>query len=69
MNKFFSFTAGAICGVLIGATVIVLFTPVSGEELLTNLKNRWEEALEEGQKAMEARQQELETQFEMLKRG
>lgn len=69
MNKFWSFAAGALCGALVGSVTVMLLTPASGSELLTAARQRWEDAISEGKKAMEARQQELEAEFERMKRG
>lgn len=67
MNKMFSFLAGAMCGALIGAVTAVLLAPTSGEELRTNAKSRWDEAIAEAQKAKEETQKQMEAQFEQLK--
>ena len=64
MNKVFSFTAGAICGALVGGVLVVLFTPVSGEDLLQAVTDRWQAALSEGRQAMDERRRELESQFQ-----
>jgi len=63
MNKVFSFSAGAICGALVGGVLVLLFTPASGEDLLQAANDRWQSALNEGRQAMEARRRELEGQF------
>ena len=69
MNKFWSFAAGALCGALVGSVTVMLLTPSSGDELIAAARQRWEDAINEGKKAMEARQKELEAEFERLKRG
>lgn len=69
MSKLFSFTAGAICGALVGATVILLMTPASGEDLVATARARWEDALAEGQRAREARERELHAEFESMTRA
>ena len=63
MNKVFSFSAGAICGALLGGVLVLLFTPASGEDLIQQAQERWQAALKEGKQAMEARRQELEAEF------
>ena len=63
MNKVFSFSAGAICGALVGGVLVLLFTPASGEDLLKAVNDRWQSALHEGRKAMVDRRRELEDQF------
>ncbi|MCA9874439.1 MAG: YtxH domain-containing protein [Anaerolineales bacterium] len=64
MNKVFSFSAGAICGALVGGVLVLLFTPASGEDLLQAANDRWQAALNEGRQAMEQRRRELESQFQ-----
>ncbi|MCB8987987.1 MAG: YtxH domain-containing protein [Ardenticatenaceae bacterium] len=64
MNKVFSFSAGAICGALVGGVLVLLFTPASGENLLQAANDRWQAALNEGRQAMEQRRRELESQFQ-----
>lgn len=68
MNKLFSFLAGAICGALVGAVLVLLLTPASGEELRSTARSRWDEAMEEAQKAREETQRQLEVQFEQMKK-
>jgi len=63
MNKVFSFSAGAICGALVGGVLVLLFTPASGEDLLQAANDRWQSALNEGRQAMVERRRELEGQF------
>ncbi|MCP5095223.1 MAG: YtxH domain-containing protein [Chloroflexi bacterium] len=69
MNKMFSFLAGALCGALVGATLTILLTPASGEELRGNVKSRWDAAIDEANKAREETKKRLESQFEQMKQG
>lgn len=69
MNKMFSFLAGALAGASVGAVLALLLTPASGEDLRSDVKNRWEFALEEGRKAMEETNRTMTAQFEQLKNG
>ncbi len=69
MNKLFSFLAGALSGALIGATLVLLLTPASGEQLRGEAANRWQQALDEARKAMDETRSEMETQFEQMKNG
>jgi gas vesicle protein len=69
MNKMFSFLAGAICGALVGATIVLLLTPLSGEEMRDNARARWEGAIDEAKKAREETKKRLEAQFEQMKQG
>jgi gas vesicle protein len=67
MNKLFSFLAGALAGSLVGAVLVLLLTPASGEELRTEAANRWQYVLDEARKGMEETRKELEAQFEQMK--
>ncbi|UCG22821.1 MAG: YtxH domain-containing protein [Chloroflexota bacterium] len=69
MNKILSFMAGALCGAVVGATVALLLTPASGEELRGEMVHRWEDALNEARQAMEDTRRDLQTQFEMMQQG
>ena len=69
MNKMFSFVAGAFCGAIVGATAALLLTPASGEDLRSEMVNRWDEALAEAKQAMEETRLELQTQFEQMQKG
>lgn len=64
MNKFFSFLAGSISGIVVGAVVVLLVTPASGEELLEAAEQRVTLARSEARRAMEERRLELEQQFQ-----
>lgn len=69
MNKILSFTAGAICGAIVGAAAALLLAPESGQELRSDVVKRWEEALAEAKQAMEDTRQDLQTQFEQMQKG
>ena len=69
MNKMLSFTAGAICGAIVGAAAALLLTPESGQELRSDVVKRWEKALAEAKQAMEDTRQDLQTQFEQMQKG
>ncbi|MCA9921497.1 MAG: YtxH domain-containing protein [Anaerolineales bacterium] len=67
MRRMFSFLAGALCGALVGAVLALLLTPASGENLRSGAKARWEEAMEEAQRAREETKVRLNAQFEQMK--
>lgn len=67
MSKFFSFMTGTVCGALVGAVVVLLVTPASGEELIAGVEERWRLARSEANKAMEERRAELEYRFQSAK--
>ena len=66
MNKLFSFLAGAMTGALVGAVLGLLLTPASGEELRTEVTNRFQNALDEGRRAMEETSRTMTAQFEQM---
>ena len=68
MNKLISFLAGALCGALVGSVLVLLITPASGEEMVSEARKRWEDAIREARTAMEETEKELQAQFEQLKR-
>ncbi|MFN2134667.1 MAG: hypothetical protein ACK2UK_01850 [Candidatus Promineifilaceae bacterium] len=69
MSKFWSFTAGALSGALVGGVLTVLFTPASGEELIDGAEARWNAAVEDANRAREQKLRELEYEFERAKRS
>ncbi|MFL7838094.1 MAG: hypothetical protein ACK2T4_13195 [Candidatus Promineifilaceae bacterium] len=68
MGKFWSFTAGALSGALVGGVVTLLFTPKSGEDLIADAETRWQTAVNDANSAREEKQRELEMEFRMAKR-
>lgn len=67
MNKFFSFTAGALCGLAVGVVVALLFTPTSGSELTAEAQRRWQEAVDEAHKAQSETRTRLEMEYQQLR--
>jgi gas vesicle protein len=69
MNKMLSFMAGAFCGAIVGTAAALLLAPESGEELRSDMVNRWEEALTEAKQAMEETRVDLQSQFDQMQKG
>ncbi len=69
MNKLFSFMAGAMCGALVGGVTALLLTPASGNDLREQAIERWETAKREAQQARSQTRQQLESEFERMKKG
>ncbi len=69
MNKMLSFMAGAFCGAIVGTAAALLLAPASGEELRSDMVNRWEEALTEAKEAMEETRVDLQSQFDQMAKG
>jgi gas vesicle protein len=67
MSKALRFMGGFLLGATVGAGVILLFAPGSGEETRQAIQDRVQEILDESRSAAEARRLELTTQFETLK--
>ena len=66
MRKLMGFIVGAICGAAVGAVLALIFTPASGEKLRQDVKDKWNEVLEEARKAQEETKRELEEEFGRL---
>jgi gas vesicle protein len=67
MQKTLSYLAGAVTGALVGATLVVLFTPASGETIRSDLRNRVAALRDQMQNAAAARRAELEAQLASLR--
>ena len=57
--------AGALCGAVVGGVATLLLTPASGEDLRAQADQRWQDAKNEAQLAMDEKRRELEDQFEL----
>ncbi|RMF77019.1 MAG: hypothetical protein D6737_18950 [Chloroflexi bacterium] len=68
MRKILSLLLGITIGGVIGAVLIAIFAPETGEKIMTRLRAAWQETLEEARQANEARRRELEQQL-AAKRG
>jgi gas vesicle protein len=60
MNKTLSWLLGIGLGSLAGALLVMFFAPVSGQQVMAQLKRGWAGSLEAARKANSARQAELE---------
>ncbi|HLF89847.1 MAG TPA: YtxH domain-containing protein [Anaerolineales bacterium] len=67
MQRTLSFLAGAVTGVLVGATLMVLFTPASGETIRSELQNRIQRLQDEVRGAASNRRAEMEAQLARLR--
>ena len=68
MNRVISFMSGAVMGALVGATLALLFTPASGDELARQNARTGPEDQEEVKTATENRRTELEEQLATLRK-
>jgi gas vesicle protein len=67
MRRLISFLLGTASGALIGATLAILLTPASGEDLRNELNQRVQRFRAELQGAADQRRAELERQLEALR--
>jgi gas vesicle protein len=67
MQKTLSYLAGAVTGALVGATLVVLFTPASGETIRSDLRNRVDALRDQMKIAASDRRAELEAQLNRLR--
>lgn len=67
MRRLFSFLLGTASGALVGATLAILLTPASGEDLRSELRNRVTSFRDELKEAAQLRRAELERQLEALR--
>jgi gas vesicle protein len=67
MQRALSFLAGSLAGALVGATIMVLFTPAPGETIRSDLKNRVQRLQDEMQGAASTRRAEMEAQLARLR--
>ncbi len=67
MQRTLSFLAGAITGALVGATLMVMFTPASGETIRSDLRNRVQTLKHQMKDAAELRRAEMEAQLASLR--
>lgn len=68
MKRAINFIVGFTFGGLIGATVVMLITPTSGDELRAQFQSRIAELQEEVKTATSARRAELEEQLATLRK-
>lgn len=68
MNKLISLAVGFGIGALVGAALVLLFAPTSGETLVKSLKDGYAETMEDARAAAEARRRQLEAELN-AKRG
>ncbi|MBX7214866.1 MAG: YtxH domain-containing protein [Thermoflexales bacterium] len=67
MGRFFSFLSGAVAGGILGVAAVVMLTPLSGEEVREKLRKEIKAIVDEGKRAANAKQAELERQLADLR--
>ncbi len=68
MNKLISLAIGFGIGAAIGAALVLLFGPASGDKLILSLKGGYAETMDEARTAAEFRRKELEAELK-IRRG
>jgi gas vesicle protein len=67
MRKIISLMVGFSLGAAIGAAMVMLFSPTSGEQLVDNIKRGYAETMAEARKASVLRRAELEAQLAQMR--
>jgi gas vesicle protein len=67
MRKFFSFFLGVFSGGLVGAAAALLFAPAPGNDLRSQVTERYHNIQDEVRSAAVARRAELERELENLR--
>ncbi len=65
MKKVLSFIAGLLSGGLVGALVVILIAPQSGEETRRRIAARTREIVAAAKEAIAERRRELEAEYQM----
>jgi gas vesicle protein len=68
MRTLLSWIIGLTLGAALGATLVLLFAPTSGEQLVSRLKTGWEETMAEARRASAQRRHELEAELADLQK-
>ena len=63
MRRLMFFAGGLVCGALIGATVVLLLTPASGDAIRDDTRERVNGAMSEARLAAERKRQEMEAEL------
>jgi gas vesicle protein len=69
MGKVLVFMGGIIAGAILGGAAALLMTPQSGENLRSQARSRYQDAMDAGRKAADERKQQLIAEYEAMKRG
>ncbi|NWF67721.1 MAG: YtxH domain-containing protein [Chloroflexi bacterium] len=67
MRTLISWLLGFSLGAALGAALVMLFAPLSGQELKDALKQHYADALEAGRQASAARRAEMEAQLAQMR--
>jgi gas vesicle protein len=67
MRRMFGFLIGIFVGALVGSTVALLLAPDTGEKLRGELRERWQNFMNDIQLAADSRKIELRSRIESLR--
>ena len=67
MKKLLSLALGLGLGAMVGASVVILFAPMPGSELVARIKQGWNETMDEARRASELRRAELEAELYQMR--
>lgn len=68
MNKVISWVIGLTIGGTVGALVVMLLVPISGDEIVRRLKAGYQETMREARLASAKRQAELEAELAQMQK-
>ncbi|MER3457577.1 MAG: hypothetical protein C4309_02025 [Chloroflexota bacterium] len=67
--KMLNFLAGLLSGAAVGAVIVLLYTPMPGEDVREQIRLRFEEAQQEAERAAREQRARLERELERMKRS
>lgn len=67
MRTLASLMIGLLLGAAVGAALVMLFAPTSGEQLVGNIKRGFDETMVEARKASEQRRKQLEAELSQMR--
>jgi gas vesicle protein len=67
MRKVTGLAVGLLLGAAVGAALVYLFAPTSGEQLVNNIKRGFDETMTEARQASIQRRQELQAELTRMK--
>ena len=69
MRRFLTFLSGILSGAVLGAVLVLLFTPTSGADLKKSIQERISVIQSDMKAAYDERKNQLETELENLRQG
>ena len=69
MRRFLTFLSGVLSGAVLGAVVVLLYTPTSGSDLKKSIQKKVSVIQTDMKAAYDERKDQLETELENLRQG